>query len=150
MPVVVGEVRGYLKTQLPDVMIPAAWVVLDALPLTPNAKIDRKALPAPATAGDRTPTSYVPPRNEMEETIEAVWRDVLKLERIGVQDNFFDLGGHSILAIHVLNRLRTRLDRDLAMTDVFTYPTIRSLADYLRAGAVEVNGDGAGGTRAAV
>jgi hypothetical protein len=60
-----------------------------------------------------------------------VWREVLKLERIGTQDNFFELGGHSILAIHVINRLRTRLQRDLTMTDMFTYPTIRSLAEHL-------------------
>lgn len=133
-PVVVDEVRGYLKSQLPDVMIPAAWVVLDALPLTPNAKIDRKALPAPAAASEHARAAYVPPRNSTEEMIEETWRDVLKLERIGMQENFFDLGGHSILAIHVLNKLRTRLDRELSMTDVFTYPTIRSLADHVRAG----------------
>jgi natural product biosynthesis luciferase-like monooxygenase protein len=127
----VEELRHHIATQLPDVMIPAAWVVLEALPLTPNGKIDRKALPAPASGEQRSAVGYTPPRNATEEAIQAVWREVLKLERIGTQDNFFELGGHSILAIHVINRLRTRLQRDLTMTDMFTYPTIRSLAEHL-------------------
>jgi natural product biosynthesis luciferase-like monooxygenase protein len=127
----VEELRSHIATQLPDVMIPAAWVVLEALPLTPNGKIDRKALPAPMSGEQRSAVEYTPPRNESEEAIQEVWREVLKLERIGTQDNFFELGGHSILAIHVINRLRTRLQRDLTMTDMFTYPTIRSLAEHL-------------------
>ncbi len=127
----VDELRRHVGTQLPDVMIPAAWVVLDALPLTPNGKIDRKALPALVAMEPRSTAEYAPPRNEAEEAIQDVWREVLKLERIGTQDNFFELGGHSILAIHVINRLRTRLRRDLTMTDMFTYPTIRSLAEHL-------------------
>jgi natural product biosynthesis luciferase-like monooxygenase protein len=131
----VDDLRNHLGSQLPDVMIPTAWVMLDALPLTPNGKIDRKALPAPTPGEQRSATEYTPPRNEAEEAIQAVWREVLKLERIGTQDNFFELGGHSILAIHVINRLRTRLRRELTMTDMFTYPTIRSLAEHL--GAVE-------------
>jgi natural product biosynthesis luciferase-like monooxygenase protein len=127
----VDELRGHLRSQLPEVMIPAAWVVLEALPLTPNGKIDRKALPAPTPGEQHSAVEYTPPRDEVEEAIQAVWREVLKLERIGTHDNFFELGGHSILAIHVINRLRTRLRRDLTMTDMFTYPTIRSLAERL-------------------
>jgi acyl carrier protein len=133
IPLDVDEVRRQLKTQLPDVMIPAAWEVLDALPLTPNGKIDRKALPVPAAASDRSTADYVPPRDSMEEMIEEIWRDVFKRDRIGMHDNFFDLGGHSILAIHVLNRLRAKLDRELPMTDIFAFPTIRALAEHLDA-----------------
>ena len=129
--IVVDDVRSHVRMHLPDVMIPTSWVVLDALPLTPNAKIDRRALPAPAVASSGLAATYIPPRNATEEMIEEIWRDVLKLPRIGMQDNFFELGGHSILVIHVLNRLRTRLDRDFSMTDMFTFPTIRSLAEYI-------------------
>lgn len=132
-PASIDELRRFLRARLPDVMVPAAWVTLDALPLTPNGKIDRKALPVPSAAGPHRSAEYVPPRDSVEATIEEIWRDVLKLERIGMHDNFFDLGGHSILAIHVLNRVRTRFDRELSMTDVFNFPTIRGLADHMRA-----------------
>ena len=132
-PTSLDELRRFLKARLPDVMIPAAWVTLDALPLTPNGKIDRNALPVPSATGPRGYVEYEPPRDSIEEGIEEIWRDVLRVGRVGMHDNFFDLGGHSILAIHVLNRVRTRFERELSMTDVFNFPTIRGLADHMRA-----------------
>jgi amino acid adenylation domain-containing protein len=132
-----AELRQYLNRLLPDYMVPSAFVVLDALPLTPSGKVDRKALPAPeGTRESAVATAYVDPRSELERTIAAVWRDVLKLERVGADDNFFDLGGHSLLAAQVHARLGEILGRELALVDLFRYPTVASLAAFL-GGAVE-------------
>lgn len=129
----VKELREHLKVKMPEYMVPAAFVLLDKLPLTDNGKVDRKALPAPdlnrldAGAGGRS----LLPRNEMEHTIGAIWQEVLHLEKVGIEDSFFDLGGHSLLLIQIQNKLETVLNRQVSIMDLFRYPTISSLAEYL-------------------
>jgi amino acid adenylation domain-containing protein len=128
-----GELRSFLKQQLPEYMVPSYFVVLDALPLTPNGKVDRKALPDP----DQTrleAQAYVAPRNEVERILSSVWQEVLNLEKVGVNDNFFELGGHSLLIIQVHSKLNNKLlgiNRDISIVDLFKYPTISTLAQYL-------------------
>jgi len=123
--------RRGLRERLPEYMVPAAFVMLPALPLNPNGKVDRKALPAPADVLGEPQASYVPPRTDLEERIARVWREVLGVERVGVEDSFFDLGGHSLLLIRVMSRLREVLGRDLPNTLMFEHPTVASLAAAL-------------------
>jgi thioesterase domain-containing protein len=121
------ELRQHLRGTLPDYMLPSAFVVLDVLPLTPNGKVDRRALPAPA---DNTVIHqpYQPPQGAAEETLAAIWMDVLKLERVGRHDNFADLGGHSLLAVQMLGRIHEHCDAGFALRDLFEYPTLQQMA----------------------
>jgi amino acid adenylation domain-containing protein len=112
----VGELRSFLKTKLPEYMIPSAFVMLEALPLTPNGKVDRRSLPAPDTVRPELEKPFVAPRTEVEERLAAIWSDVLGLEQIGVRDNFFELGGHSLLATQVVSRVRESLWDGVATT----------------------------------
>ncbi len=130
------ELRTFLQKKLPDYMIPSAIIILDAFPLTPNEKIDRKALPDPEEIGQR-PSDLVKPRNEVEQTIADIWKDVLHIENLGVHENFFDLGGHSLLMAEVYGKLPGLLKEDLTMVDLFKYPTISTLAHYLEKDAEE-------------
>jgi amino acid adenylation domain-containing protein len=123
----VEDLRAALRQRLPEYMVPAAFVVLDALPLTANGKLDRRALPAP-DAAPRGPA--VAPRTATEEAIAAVWREVLGLPAVGVKDSFFDLGGHSLLVVQVHRRLSAQFP-ELAIVDLFRYPTISALARLL-------------------
>lgn len=126
-----AALRGALREELPEHMIPSHIVVLTALPLTPNAKVDRKALPAPEQVTAASEVPFVPPSSEVEETIASVWREVLNIPRVGTAENFFDLGGHSLLAIQAHRRLKEALQRPVTVTDIFRFPTIRALADHL-------------------
>ena len=126
--------RNFLRERLPEHMIPSLFVFLDALPLTPHGKVDRRALPAVDRTGGEARRGFVPPRTEVERTITAVWRDVLGLERIGVHDNFFDLGGHSLMLVRLHSKLRRVLSAELSVIDLFRYPTISSLATALHLG----------------
>ncbi len=127
-----GELRRHLREIVPEYMVPAAFVPLGAFPLTPSGKVDRKALPAPeGTRAAASGAAYVPPRDEMELRIAGIWRDVLKVDKVGAEDNFFDLGGHSLLLAQVHSRLGEALGRDLALLDLFRYPTVGSLAAHL-------------------
>ncbi|WP_146188357.1 non-ribosomal peptide synthetase [Methylosinus sporium] len=122
----VAELRAALQRELPDYMVPSAFVVLDALPLTKNGKVDRKALPAPDVEA-QIACAYVAPRTPVEETLCRIWADVLGLERVGIDDDFFEFGGHSLLAVRLLERLR----RQGLQTDVralFGHPTPARLA----------------------
>jgi amino acid adenylation domain-containing protein len=121
------DLRGALRQRLPEYMVPSAFVLLDALPLTANGKLDRRALPAPDAAA-RAPV--VAPRTATEEAIAAVWRDVLGLPAVGVEDSFFDLGGHSLLIVQVHRQLAGQFP-ELAVVDLFRYPTIAALAGFL-------------------
>jgi amino acid adenylation domain-containing protein len=127
------ELRGFLRSRLPESMLPAAFVLLEALPMTANGKLDRRALPEPRVRSGET---AVLPRTDTEEAIAAVWREALGLETIGVDDSFFDLGGHSLLAVQVHRRLVPRFP-GLAVVDLFRYPTISALAGYLSGESVD-------------
>ncbi|MEL7039184.1 MAG: phosphopantetheine-binding protein [Cyanobacteria bacterium J06592_8] len=111
-------------------MIPSAWVKLDAVPLTPNGKIDRRALPEPTQVRPELETTYIMPKTEIEKTIAQIWQKALNLENIGINDNFFDLGGHSLLMVRVHSQLRTVFSSDIPLVEMFRYPTIHALADY--------------------
>uniref|UniRef100_UPI0032E03751 phosphopantetheine-binding protein n=1 Tax=Azotobacter salinestris TaxID=69964 RepID=UPI0032E03751 len=123
-----GTLRERLGRVLPDYMVPGALVVLEALPLNANGKVDRKALPAPERAGER---AYAAPQGEAEEALAAIWAEVLGIERVGRHDNFFELGGHSLLAVQMAARAQGTLHVQLMVQDVFRRPTLKALAAQL-------------------
>jgi acyl carrier protein len=123
---------AWLAEQLPEYMVPSAVVVLDALPLTANGKVDRAMLSAPEGAAS-TQDQHVAPRTASEETIARIWREVLKRDRVGVTDNFLDLGGHSLLAIRVLGRISKELGVRLALRALFDSPTVAQVAALIDA-----------------
>jgi amino acid adenylation domain-containing protein len=125
--------RTYLKTQIPDYMLPAAFVVLEAFPLTSSGKINRRALPVPDQSHRARATAYAPPRTPLEEMLVEIWQDLLKVDHISVHDNFFELGGHSLLATQVVARIRTFMLGDLTVRTFFDGPTIGQLSDILQA-----------------
>ena len=138
-----GELRRYLAGRLPEVMIPAAFVTLAALPLTRNGKIDRAALPEPGAERPDLENAYVAPRTPEEQAIGAVWQAVLGQERIGIHDNFFELGGNSLLLVEVEGRLREALGREIPIVEMFRNPTIHGLAQALSAQDRPRGGSGA-------
>ncbi len=128
---VVGEagaeaLRAHVRASLPEYMVPAAFVRLDALPLMPNGKLDRKALPAPDPAS--VEDQYVAPRTPAEEVLAGIWAETLRLERVGVEEGFFDLGGHSLLATRVVSRIRALFGVELPLRALFEGPTVAELA----------------------
>jgi acyl carrier protein len=125
------ELRVFLKKKLPEHMLPSAIVLLEALPLTPNGKVDRRALPAPGGLAPDLETVYLAPRNEAERVIATVWSQVLQVDKIGVLDNFFDLGGHSLSILQVHSKLQDAFEQTLSVIDLFKYPTVSALAEYL-------------------
>jgi len=125
---VVSELRDWLKEQLPDYMVPTHIMVLDAIPLTPNGKIDRKALPKPDNTLSKN--KYESPRNSQEQTIANVWQKVLKQDNISIHHSFFELGGHSLLAMQVYSALKQTYPT-LKVIDLFQYPSIHALANHL-------------------
>ncbi len=128
-PILPENLREYLKTQLPDYMVPSTFMMLDKLPLTPNGKVDRRALPTP----DFRPTikSYVPPQTPTEQAIIDIWSTCLGVETIGVYDSFFDLGGNSLLGTKVISRLSLVLSIEISLSSLFEQPTVKGLAEYL-------------------
>ncbi|MEH1775243.1 amino acid adenylation domain-containing protein [Nostoc sp.] len=124
------NLRNFLKEKLPEYMLPSVFVQLKALPLTTNGKVDRRALPVPD--GDRPELEevYVAPRSEMERAIATVWQEVLHLEKVGVNDNFFDLGGHSLLMVQVNSKLQEVINCNISIIEMFQNPTINSLTQY--------------------
>lgn len=127
----VSELRNYLKELLPDYMIPGVFTFLDTLPLLPNGKIDRRALPVPDNLRPTLTTTYQLPQSQIEQQIAKLWKEVLHIEQVGIHDNFFDLGGHSLLMLKVNNKLRGIVQRDISVVTMFQNPTIYSLAQYL-------------------
>ncbi|HKV09275.1 MAG TPA: amino acid adenylation domain-containing protein, partial [Thermoanaerobaculia bacterium] len=123
--------RRSLRERLPDYMVPAAFVTLAALSLTPNGKVDRKALPAPDL--QRTEESYLAPRTPAEEILAGIWAEILGLERVGARDRFFDLGGHSLLATRVLSRLRSAFEVEMPLRDLFEAPRLADFAARVEA-----------------
>ncbi|MGC4792029.1 amino acid adenylation domain-containing protein [Micromonospora sp. DT178] len=128
-PPAVAELRAHLRDRLPDYMVPAQWMVLDALPLTTSKKVDRRALPAPTPVRADTGRAYEAPRTPLEEAVADIWATVLEVDRVGVHDDFFDLGGHSLLATRVLAHLRQGFDLDLPLRLLFERTTVADLAD---------------------
>lgn len=128
------DLRAHVLSSLPEYMVPTNFVFLRSFPQTPNKKIDRKALPAPERQAAKAPAAdQALPGNALEETIAAIWRDVLNTPTVGVNDNFFDVGGHSLLTIQVLGKLKAKVERPVTLIDLFGHPTIRGLATFLAA-----------------
>ena len=124
-----ASLRNKLRAYLPDYMLPAIIIALDAWPLTPNGKVDRKALPSP----ENKPTvEYVAPRTDIEERLAGIWSDVLGIEKVGVFDNFFDLGGHSLLAARAVSKFRNEFDVEIPLRALFELHTVADIAEYLQ------------------
>ncbi|MGV0104585.1 Non-ribosomal peptide synthetase [Nostoc sp. DSM 114160] len=127
----IGEVRNFLKEKLPEYMVPSAIVILEALPLSANRKLDRRALPVP-DLHNQLSDRYVAPRNPIEEILSGIWAQVLKVERVGIHDNFFELGGHSLLATQLVSRVRSSLKVELPLRSLFAAPTIAELSQNIQ------------------
>jgi amino acid adenylation domain-containing protein len=128
------ELRRFLKDWLPEYMVPANFMVLETLPLTANGKLDRRALPALGGGRPEPSATYVAPQTEVEQTIAKIWAEVLRLEKVGLNDNFFELGGHSLSMLQVHDKLKAALGQELAVAELFQYPTVKSLGQYLSQG----------------
>lgn len=131
---VLAELRAYLQARLPAYMVPSSFVLLDALPTTANGKVDRRRLPElEEQMGQRNERSYVAPRTPIEEQMVAIWMDVLKLARLSIQDDFFLVGGHSLLAVQLVARIRSAWHISLPLRDLFAYSTIAGLSERVEA-----------------
>ncbi|CAM3136751.1 non-ribosomal peptide synthetase [Pseudomonas floridensis] len=126
---------AHLKAHLPDYMVPAHFVLLDVMPLTANGKLDRRALPKPDTGRTQ---GHIAPRTAFEQRLAALWQEVLKVDRVGLNDNFFALGGHSLLAVSLAGRIRETFDVSIKLHDFLLMQTLGELADFLRAGEAKV------------
>jgi acyl carrier protein len=125
--------RKTLRDRVPEYMVPNQFVVLPALPLTPNGKIDRKALPAPATPTATLPTSADDLMTPAQRRVAAAWREVLRTDRVGLDDNFFDLGGHSLLLVRLQAALRSAFGVDIALVELFQRTTVAAQAERFSA-----------------
>jgi amino acid adenylation domain-containing protein len=130
-PVSSSELRRGLQERLPEYMVPAALVLLERLPLTANGKVNRRELPAPDGRRPELAAAYVGPRTVVEEVLVEIWREVLRVEQVGIHDNFFELGGHSLLATQVVSRVRQVLQREMGLRSLFERPTVAGLAEQL-------------------
>ncbi|MCP6758271.1 MAG: amino acid adenylation domain-containing protein [Fischerella sp. CENA71] len=126
----VSELRQFLKANLPEYMVPSAFVIMETLPLTPSGKVDRRALPAPDLQSTNS-NKYVAPRTPIEELLAQIWAQVLKVEQVGIHDNFFELGGHSLLATQLVSRIRNIFNVELPLYELFTAPTVSELAQII-------------------
>lgn len=126
----VEELRVHLAVQLPDYMLPTAYVQLESLPLTPNGKLDRNALPAPQGDSYARP-AYHPPQGEVEEALARIWMDILKLEQVGRLDHFFELGGHSLLAVQLVTRVQQELEIEVPLQNIFTKPRLVDVSEKI-------------------
>ena len=126
---VISQLRRFLKQQLPDFMVPTIFIALEAMPLTPNGKVDRKALPEPDASRPELEANYVAPRTPIEQQIADIWMQVLNVKRVGIYDNFFELGGYSLVGIQVVSRVRQALQVEILMSNLFELPTVADLAE---------------------
>jgi len=124
----VPALRQHLRSTLPEYMIPSAFVPLEALPLTPNGKLDRQALPSPDGARQETATPFVPPATDVERKLAAIFRELLGMNEIGIDDNFFDLGANSLMMVRVVEKIRAEMGLKISLVRVFQFPTLSSLA----------------------
>ncbi|WP_414575216.1 non-ribosomal peptide synthetase [Anabaena sp. CCY 9402-a] len=125
------ELRTFLGEKLPIYMMPSAFIELEKFPLTPNGKIDRKALPKPNNLFSITTNNFTSPQTQIEQTLADIWQQLLGRENINIHDNFFELGGHSLLIVRMQGQLNLKLNQNISLVDLFRYPTINSLAKYL-------------------
>ena len=133
--VIQSQLREFLAQHLPDYMIPSVFMAMETFPLTPNGKIDRKALPAPTAKTEPVQAEYVPPSNELETMIAGVWMELLGLSQVGRPDNIFDIGANSIMTAQANQRLSKKLGRRVSLVSMFRYPTVETLAAHLGADA---------------
>jgi len=126
-----SELHGFFKQQLPEFMIPSAFVFLDELPLTPNGKLDRNALPMPDMNRQELDVDFIAPRSQVEKQLAEIWCDVLRINRVGIHDNFFDLGGQSLLATQIITRVSGQLSVEIPLARLFEMPTIAGLAKLI-------------------
>ena len=125
------ELRSYLKQRLLEYMVPSSFVMMEALPRTPNGKIDRRNLPDAGDAREEANELYIEPRSGIERAIANIWQEVLKVDKVGINDNFFGLGGHSLLLVHAHSKVTEALRVKVTMVEMFKYPTISALAEHL-------------------
>jgi amino acid adenylation domain-containing protein len=130
----IADLRAYLQGQLPDYMVPAIFMTVEAMPKTPSGKIDRRALPAPDSQRQEQSQSYAAPQSELEKVLAGIWSKLLKLDRVGIHDNFFEIGGNSLMTLQIAVQVRTLLQKDLPIVKLFQHPTIAQLANYLNQG----------------
>jgi amino acid adenylation domain-containing protein/thioester reductase-like protein len=128
----ITELRSFLKEKLPEYMVPSVFVQLEALPLTPNGKVDRHALPAPEQTRPEQEAVYVAPRTPLEQQLAEIWAQVLGLEKVGIHDNFFDLGGHSLLITQLLAQVRDTFKVNLSLRSLFKEPTVANIAETIQ------------------
>jgi amino acid adenylation domain-containing protein len=124
----VPSLQAHLRAALPEYMLPSVFVFLDELPLTTSGKVNRRALPEPKVVSAATGAEYQAPKTKVERAVAAIWSDALGVERVGLHDNFFDLGGHSLLVVQVHSRLRETFKTDLSVVEMFRHPTVSALA----------------------
>jgi amino acid adenylation domain-containing protein len=127
------ELRSFMNERLPDYMVPQAFVLLDKLPLMPNGKVDRRALPAPEELESAQAEGFTAPRTPAEEMVTGIWAEVLGVERVGVRDNFFELGGHSLLGTQIISRVREAFRVEVALRHLFESPTVAEFASCIEA-----------------
>jgi acyl carrier protein len=125
------QLRSWLRRVLPDYMVPSIIVPLEELPLTPNGKVDRKRLPIPQAMSRERNVDSIPARNRTEQRLSELWSDLLRIEKPGIRENFFDLGGHSLLLVQLHAQLKREFNTNIAVVDLFRYPTIEALASHL-------------------
>ncbi|HSV65774.1 MAG TPA: phosphopantetheine-binding protein, partial [Mycobacteriales bacterium] len=125
-----GELRAFVARSLPEYMVPSAFVLLDEMPLSPNGKLDRRALPAPSTDSVAT-ADYVVPRTDTERVLADIWADALRVEQVGVEDSFFELGGDSVRSLLITSRTKAAFDVTLTPRDVLTARTVSALAELI-------------------
>lgn len=128
-----GALRSFLRETLPEYMIPSFFVLLDAFPLLPNGKVDRRSLPLPTPTQEALQQTFVAPRNAVEDIVASVWADVLGRQQVGVEDNFFELGGHSLLATQLIARLRDMFQVDICLGDLFAAASVAGLSQVMTA-----------------
>jgi acyl carrier protein len=129
-----SELRRFLANKLPDYLIPDTFIPLEALPLTDTLKVDRRALPKPTGARPKLGVRYAPPRNSIEEVLIKIWSEVLEIDQVGIHDNFFDMGGHSLAATRIISRVVRAFSLDLSVRALFDSPTVADMAAAVAAG----------------
>lgn len=130
----IADLRVQLQGQLPDYMVPAVFVTVEAMPKTPSGKIDRRALPPPDSQRQELSQGYAAPQSDLEKVLAGIWSKLLKLDRVGIHDNFFEIGGNSLMTLQIAVQVRTLLEKDLPVVKLFQHPTIAQLANYLNQG----------------